>query len=55
MRSSSGSDYQNGDVNGFPLKPNKLFMQEVNFLCFPVFLLIEKRRLNGFSDDFVEF
>lgn len=30
-------------------------MQEVNFLCFPVFLLIEKRRLNGFSDDFVEF
>ncbi|CAH8260065.1 unnamed protein product [Arabidopsis lyrata] len=28
VRSSSGSDYQNGDVNGFPLKPNKLFMQE---------------------------
>lgn len=28
VRSSSGSD-QNGDVNGFPLKPNKLFVQEV--------------------------
>ncbi|XP_010464789.1 PREDICTED: uncharacterized protein LOC104745288 [Camelina sativa] len=28
VRSSSGSDDLNGDVNGFPLKPNKLFVQE---------------------------
>lgn len=54
VRSSSSGSAENGDVNGFSLKPNKLFIQEVKFNLV-WFLLVERMEIDGFIDDLLNY